>query len=86
MQFNGSGAPRDVESAVKLLREAARRGNAVAQNRLAYVLAQGKGVEHDLAEAAKMRDLARAKGLKDDALDRLLDDLTKEQSRNAKGR
>ena len=47
-------------------------GNAVAQNRLAYLLADGRGVEKNLAEAAQWRDRARDAGLQDARLDQLL--------------
>jgi TPR repeat protein len=47
-------------------------GNAVAENRLAYLLADGRGVEKNLAEAVQWRDRARAAGLQDARLDQLL--------------
>jgi hypothetical protein len=49
-------------------------GNAVAQNRLAYLLAEGRGVEKNLAEATQWRDRARTAGLQDARLDQLLSD------------
>jgi len=62
----------DPAAAAELLRKSAKLGNAVAQNRLAYLLARGDGAPRDLAEAEKLRDLARAQGLEDPGLDELL--------------
>ncbi len=76
LKFNGAvDVPRDVAGAAKLLRRAANLGNPVAQNRLAYLFAQGQGVERNLSEATKLRDLSREKGVADPRLDKLLTDL-----------
>jgi hypothetical protein len=72
LEFNGSGVERDLAAAAKLFRKAAELGNAVAENRLAYLLADGRGVEKNLAEAVQWRDRARAAGLRDARLDQLL--------------
>lgn len=69
MQFNGVGAPRDQQAAITLLRRAGMAGNAVAQNRLAHIYAEGLGVAPDLAQARYWRDKAREGGLADAALD-----------------
>ncbi len=47
-------------------------GNAVAQNRLAYLYAQGRGVEKDPAKAKQWRDRATQAGLKDPRLDTMI--------------
>jgi hypothetical protein len=69
MQFNGLGVERDRAAAVDLLRKAAQKGNAVAQNRLAHLYAEGIGLEADLAQAKQWRDKAKAAGLNDPSLD-----------------
>jgi TPR repeat protein len=69
MQFNGVGVERDRTAAVELLRRAALKGNAVAQNRLAHLYAEGLGVDVDLSAAKEWRDKAKAAGLNDPSLD-----------------
>jgi TPR repeat protein len=71
LQFNGVGVSRDRVAAAQWFRKAAVKGNAVAQNRLAHILAQGLGVEADLAEAREWRDKSREAGLNDPSLDYL---------------
>lgn len=72
MEFNGVGVARNQTDAVALLRRAAQNGNAVAQNRLARLLAAGVGVEKNLQDAARWNELARGSGLIDESLDSLL--------------
>ena len=49
--FNGTGVARNEAAAAVLLKKAARKGNPVAQNRLANVLATGRGLQADPVEA-----------------------------------
>ena len=60
--------------AAKLFHKAATSGNPVAQNRLAYLLLQGRGIEKDFAKAKQWRDRAVKAGLKDERLDKMLSD------------
>ena len=56
-----------------LLRAAALKGVAGAQNRLAHVYAVGiKGVDKSNFEAAKWRYIAKASGIDDKALDKVI--------------
>jgi TPR repeat protein len=71
LQFNGVGVPRDRAAAAQWFRKAAAKGNAVAQNRLAHILAEGLGVEANLAEAREWRAQSREAGLNDPSLDSL---------------
>ena len=74
LKFNGVGVDRDEAGAAKLFQKAAAMGNAVAQNRLAYLFAQGRGVDKDLAKARQWRDRAVKAGLKDVRLDGMLNE------------
>jgi hypothetical protein len=49
--------------------KAARKGNPVAQNRLANVLAVGRGLKADPVEAIKWHMVAKAGGVSDIPLD-----------------
>jgi len=69
MLANGKGVPKDEAGAVALLRLAAERGNAVAQNRLARAFSAGAGLPADRIQAAKWHILARAAGESDLKLD-----------------
>ena len=55
-----------------MLRKAARKGNPVAQNRLANILANGKGVPADPVQAIKWHLIAKAGGDGDIALDEFM--------------
>ena len=50
-------------------RKAARRGAPIAQNRLARILATGRGAPIDAKEAVKWYIVSKAAGAKDDWLD-----------------
>jgi hypothetical protein len=68
--FNGTGVAKDEPAAVALLRKAALRGNPIAQDRLARVLAAGRGVPAPDPVAATMWHLiAKASGANDTSLD-----------------
>ena len=65
-----------------MFRTAAQAGNAVAQNRLAYLLAQGRGTEES-GRGDPRRDRAKAAGLGDSRLDLLLAQSAAEGKANA---
>jgi hypothetical protein len=67
--FNGFGVARDESHAAALLKKAARKGNPVAQNRLANILAVGRGMKADPVEAIKWHIVAKAGGVSDVPLD-----------------
>lgn len=69
MLFNGVGVAKDETAAAKLFLKAAARDNPVAQNRVARLLAAGRGLPKDMVEAMKWHLLARAAGVKDPWLD-----------------
>jgi TPR repeat protein len=79
MLFNGIGAAKDETAAAKLFLKAASRGNPVAQNRAARILAAGRGLPKDMAQAMKWHLLARAAGVKDAWLDGELAKLTPQE-------
>jgi TPR repeat protein len=70
--FRGHGVPVDDKRAADYFRRAAEKGAATAQNRLARCYTHGAGVKQDLVEAAKWNFIAKAGGVEDDALDKLL--------------
>ena len=75
--LRGLGLTKDEPKAIPYLRQAAQKGLAAAQNRLAYVYAEGIGVKKNKEEAAKWRLIAQAGGLKDEVLDELVSKLPK---------
>jgi len=81
--YNGAGTPRNVPAAVALLRKAARQNSAIAQNRLAHVLATGAGAPVDKVEALKWHTVAKTAGKGDPDLDDILADMSPED--RAKG-
>jgi TPR repeat protein len=83
MLFKGSGVAVDEAKAAKLFRLAAEQGNAIAQNRLARLYANGVVVKADPVQAAKWHLLARGAGVSDFSLDIVLAKLTKEQRAEA---
>ena len=76
MLFNGIGVAKDETAAGKLFLKAASHDNPVAQNRVARILAVGRGLPKDPVEAMKWHILARAAGIKDSWLDGELAKLT----------
>ena len=68
-QFNGSGIAKNEAAAAKLFLIAARRGSAIAQDRLARILMAGRGVPADATEAVKWHIVAKAGGSSDPELD-----------------
>ena len=67
--FNGTGVAKNEQLAAVLLAKAARKGNAVAQNRLANILAVGRGLQPNAVEAVKWHIIAKAGGVSDIPLD-----------------
>ena len=63
--------------------KAARRGSAIAQNRLARVLASGIGAPRDMTEALKWHLIAKARGNGDPTLDEMLAPLSAESKAKA---
>ena len=64
-------SPRTRAAAAALFRKAAHKGNAVAQNRLARILATGAGCRPIRSEATKWHTIAKAGGASDIWLDKL---------------
>lgn len=77
--FNGDGVKRNEALAAKYLLEAAARNNPVAQDRIARMLAAGRGAPKDLVQAMKWHILAEAAGVKDAWLDQQLAKLAPRQ-------
>lgn len=75
--FRGHGVPPDVKRGAEFFRRAAEKGAATAQNRLARCYAHGAGVEKSLVEAAKWNFIARAGGIEDEVLDKMLASLSR---------
>lgn len=73
--FNGDGITRDEARAARLFRQAALRGNPVAQNRYARVLSTGRGTAQNSVEACLWHNLARAQTISDPQLDRVCETL-----------
>ena len=74
--FNGTGVTKNEPGAVALFRKAAMRGSPIAQNRLARVLAAGRGTTADPVEAMRWHLISKAGG----ASDTFLDDFAQKQS------
>ena len=70
--FNGTGVAKDEAASAALLRKAANKGSPIAQNRLANILAVGRGVTADPAEAIKWHLVARTNGVNDPNLDEFM--------------
>ncbi len=63
--FNGTGIAKDESAAAAIFRKAALKGNAVAQNRFARILATGRGLPADPVGATKWHTIAKAGGASD---------------------
>jgi TPR repeat protein len=70
--FRGHGVPTDPKRGAEFFRRAAEKGVPSAQNRLARCYAHGAGVGRNLVEAAKWNFIARAAGIEDEGLDKML--------------
>ncbi|MGD0026044.1 MAG: HcpA family protein, partial [Xanthobacteraceae bacterium] len=67
--FNGDGVDRNEQAAAAIFRKAALKGSAIAQDRLAVVLANGLGVPANPVEATKWHLISKAGGETDLTLD-----------------
>jgi TPR repeat protein len=67
--FNGTGVAKNERLAAILLAKAARKGNPIAQNRLANILAAGRGANPNPVQAIKWHIIAKAGGVSDVPLD-----------------
>ena len=68
-QFNGTDVDKNEAAAAKLFLNAARRGSAIAQDRLARILMAGRAMPADATEAVKWHIVAKAGGASDPELD-----------------
>lgn len=75
--FRGHGVPPDPKRGADYFRQAADKGVATAQNRLARCYAHGAGVEQNLVEAAKWNFIAKAGGIDDEVLEKMLAKLSR---------
>ena len=75
--FRGHGVPVDAKRGADYFRQAAEKGAATAQNRLARCYAHGAGVEQSLTEAAKWNFIAKAGGIDDEVLEKMLAKLSR---------
>jgi uncharacterized protein len=82
--FRGQGVPPDAKRGAEYFRLAAEKGVATAQNRLARCYTHGAGVPQDLTEAAKWNLIAKAGGVEDEALDKLLASVSRADMAKAK--
>jgi TPR repeat protein len=73
--YNGDGIAPNQEAATALFRKAAKRGSPIAQDRLARILASGRGAPIDLTEATKWHLISRAGGETDLELDNIVNKL-----------
>lgn len=75
--FRGHGVPVDTKRGADYFRQAAEKGAATAQNRLARCYAHGAGVALSLVESAKWNFIAKANGIDDEVLDKMLAKLSR---------
>jgi TPR repeat protein len=68
----GIGTKPDIDMAVLYLNRAAWAGNAVAQNRIAHLIATGTGLPFNDVEAVKWHLIAKAGGVQDPRLEDLM--------------
>jgi TPR repeat protein len=73
--FNGDGIAKDEARAANLFKQAALRGNPVAQNRYARVLSAGRGTTQNSVDACLWHSLARVQTVSDPQLDRVCETL-----------
>jgi TPR repeat protein len=74
--FRGHGVPVDEKRGVEMFRSAAEKGLASAQDRLARCYVYGAGVEKNLVQGAKWYLLAKAGGIEDAGLEKVLSQLS----------
>jgi TPR repeat protein len=67
--FNGTGTAKNESAAAGYFLKAAQKNNPVAQNRLAWMYAAGRGIAADPVEAVRWHQIAKAGGDSDPSLD-----------------
>ena len=67
--FNGDGVAKNEQAAAVVFHQAALHGNAVGQDRLARILAEGRGAPKNPVEATKWHLISKAGGETDLTLD-----------------
>ncbi len=77
--FNGTGVSKDEHAAARYFLHAAKRGNAIAQNRIARLYASGRGIQKNLVEAAAWNLAAAGQGLSDAWLDQAVAGLSTDE-------
>jgi len=70
--FNGTGIAKNESAAGGYFLKAAQKNNPVAQNRLAWMYATGRGIKAEPVEAARWHLIAKAGGVDDQPLDELI--------------
>ena len=73
--FNGDGVAKNEQAAAGLFRKAALHGSAIAQDRLARILADGRGAPNNPVEATKWHLISKARGETDLMLDDFVNNL-----------
>ena len=73
--YNGDGVDKNEQAAAALFRKAAIRGSAIAQDRLARILATGRGAPKNPVEATKWHVISKARGETDLLLDDYVNNL-----------
>ena len=68
-EFNGDGMEKNESAAANLFLACARRGSAIAQDRLSRILMAGRGMPANPTEAVKWHIIAKARGASDPDLD-----------------
>jgi uncharacterized protein len=76
--FHGNGVGKDEAGAAALLQRAARKGSPIAQNRLAQLLAAGRGLPADPVAAIKWHLVSKAGGARDLSLEEFMSQQTPE--------
>ena len=66
--FNGTGTAKNESAAAGYFLKAAQKNNPVAQNRLAWMYATGRGIKADPVEAVRWHEIAKAGGDSDPSL------------------
>jgi uncharacterized protein len=73
--FNGDGVAKNEQAAAALFHKAAQRGNAIAQDRFARILAEGRGAPADPVQATKWHLISKAGGETNLTLDNFVNKL-----------
>ncbi len=81
--FRGEGVQKNEKIGAQWLLYAANTGNPIAQNRVARLYANGRGVEKNAIEAAKWHAIAIKNGRNDAWLDSFVDALNDNQRAEA---